>query len=120
MEPSSRSSFFGSGVGFAAFLLWVFGCLGLYFLKIPPHLFLSLQYFFLSFKTSQLNWAQLFQTWLNHGYFLISFAGTLIVLMGTGNRLLHLMGAWMVNQVEKWVWSLALGWLFWGLLAMGF
>ncbi len=106
-------------MGFVAFLLWVFGCLGLYFWKIPPHPFLSLQYFFLPFKTSQRNWAQVFQAWLNHGYFLISFTGTLIVVMGTGNRMLRLVGRWAFNPVEEWVWSLALGWLFWGLLASG-
>src|SRR5258707_125423 len=119
MVPSSRSSFFGSGMAFTVFLIWFFGCLGLYFLEIPLHPIQRFQYLFFSFETSQWQLLQILQAWLEHGYFLISLIGTLIVFIGTGNRIIRPLGPWAIHRLEDWVWSLALGWLFWGLLAEG-
>lgn len=108
-----------SETGFWFFLLWFLACLLLFFWEIKPHPFQSFQYLALSFEYSRSTWFRVFQTWGNHVLFLISFVGAIIVFCGTGNRILKWVGSLRLDSLENWVWSLAVGFGFWGLFAEG-
>jgi len=117
MESTNRPSFFESEKGFGTFVLWVLACVGLYFWNIPPHLLLNFQNLWLSFQYSQWTTSQLVQAWENHLLFGVLFLGWLTVFLGTGEKVLDWGFKLPLFRMEKWVWSLALGWAFWGLLA---
>ncbi|HEY5038679.1 MAG TPA: hypothetical protein VIJ93_06365, partial [bacterium] len=119
MEPLNRPSFFESEKGFFTFVLWVIACVGFYFWNIPPHPALNLQNLWLSFVYSQWTGKQIIQVWENHLFFAILFFGLLTVFLGTGEKVLECVYKLSPPRIEKWVWSLALGWIFWALLAEG-
>lgn len=108
-----------STAGFWLFLFWFIACFFLFVWKIQPHPIQSFRYLVYSFEYSQWNWSQVLNAWFQHVLLLISFAGTLIVFCGTGSRVLEWGGLSELTKLEKWIWSLALGVGFWGLLAEG-
>ncbi|HTC21160.1 MAG TPA: tetratricopeptide repeat protein, partial [bacterium] len=89
------------------------------FREIPPHPVQSFRSLLFSFETSPWSPTQVAQAWVRHLFLILTFAGTLVVFMGSGARLLKWVNPLELSPVEKWVWSLALGWVFWGLLAEG-
>lgn len=119
MDQRSPISLTGSGKGFWLFAAWAGVCVCVYFWKIPPHPFLCIKYLSLSFQYSQWNWAQVFRVWEGHFLWALTFGGTLMVFMGTGNALLRQFNLVSFFPLEKWAWSLALGLFFWGILAEG-
>lgn len=112
--PSARSPWW-----FWLFVLGFFACLGLYFWRIPFHPIQSITCLVNSFEYSPWTWPQVFRVWFRHFLLLITFITTLIVFQGTGNCLLRGFGFFRLEALENWVWSLALGFGFWGLLAEG-
>jgi tetratricopeptide (TPR) repeat protein len=101
------------------FLAWVLTCLALFFWKIPLRPAESFRSLFLSFTSSQWNPVQLGQAWIRHFFLILSFTGTFVTFMGCGRRLLEWVNPSELSRVEQWVWSLAYGWVFWGLMAEG-
>src|SRR5580698_6051371 len=119
MVPKSESTQTLPDKWFWLFLSWVLACLALYFREIPPHPVQSFRSLLFSFETSPWSPTQVAQAWVRHLFLILTFAGTLVVFMGSGARLLKWVNPLELSPVEKWVWSLALGWVFWGLLAEG-
>lgn len=117
MDQRNQASGIRSTAGFWLFLIWLITCLFLFFWKIPPHPIQSFLYLIYSFKYSEWTWPSVLTAWIHHGLFLISFIGTFLVFSRTGNHLLQWIRPENWIHLETWVWSLALGFGFWGLLA---
>jgi tetratricopeptide (TPR) repeat protein len=108
-----------SGPWFYAFLLWFLICTGLYLWMIPPHPVLSVQYLLGSFRTSPWTWDGFLRTWASRLALLPAFLVTYLAFGGAGGFLLDFVGAGKGTRLESWVWSLAAGFCFWGILAEG-
>lgn len=118
MDPSDRPSFAGSKTGFLLWVSWLLACLALFLWNIPPHPSVF-RYLVQSFQYSQGSWAQVGETWWEHLLVLLAFLGCLVVFLGTGNRCLKGFKGGTASRLSDWLWWLALGWIFWGLLAEG-
>ena len=119
MASNSESTLAQTDKCFWVFIFWTLICLTLFFWKIPPRPFQSLQYLLFSIENSSWNWTQVLQSWLRHLLLLLTFLGSLIVFIGSGKRLLDWVNPQGLSAIENWVWSLAFGWFFWGILAEG-
>jgi len=102
------------------FCLWFLVCLTVTFLKIPLNLFTDLQNLILTFQNCSWTWNQIIQIQCAHLDVLLASLGYLILFIATGNQLLTIFVNDVLTKMERWVWSLALGLIFWGLLAEGF
>jgi len=120
MNQKPRTSNVHSGGGFWFFLLWFLICFGIYLWNIPPHPLQTLRLFLTPFQDSSWSIGLTLEIWESHLLWLLMFLSSLAILLGTGERLLNLLNEIHFLPVEKWTWSLALGLVFWGLLAEGF
>jgi 4-amino-4-deoxy-L-arabinose transferase-like glycosyltransferase len=103
--------------GIWLFYFWFFSCLTLYFFEIPLHLFVDFQNLTFSFQNCSWNWNQVFQITGSHLLVICVGVAYLMLFLGTGEFILEMMVRLDFSLVEVWVWSLALGFVFWGLLA---
>jgi hypothetical protein len=119
MVQKSESTLTHRDKWFWLFLAWVLTCVALFFWKIPLRPVESFRSLFLSFTTSPWNPTQLARAWIRHFFLALSFTVTLVTFIGSGRRFLDWVNPPELSRVEQWVWSLAGGWVFWGLLAEG-
>jgi tetratricopeptide (TPR) repeat protein len=118
MEPSKRPSVFESTLWFWVFIFWVVASTVIYLLKIPPQPFNILRQLSLSFQNADWSFSLIGNIWLDHLMVLVSVMALMVVFIGTGHRVLNCICRGLDNELERWVWRLALGWLFWGTLAL--
>jgi len=114
VQPS-QSKYSYNGIWFFSF--WFLFCLSLFFLKIPLNLFTDIRNLTSSFQSYSCNWNQVFQIIFSH-VLIVFVSGTFLMLfLGTGELILGMIVDFDFSLMEVWVWSLAFGMVFWGLLA---
>ncbi|HTA77332.1 MAG TPA: hypothetical protein VK791_09270, partial [bacterium] len=101
------------------FCLWFLACIALTLFKIPLNLFSDFQNLFLTFQNASWTWNQIVQIQCAHLAVLLISAAYIFLFVATGNWLLNVLVNGAFSKMERWVWSLALGLIFWGLLAEG-
>ena len=119
MNHKVQTSGGNSDAAFWLFLPWFFACLGIYLWNIPPRPLETLHLLTLSLLNSNVRLDLLLTTWTHHLVWLLGSFAALLAILGTGERGLCFLGKFSLNPWERWAWELAIGFLFWGLLAEG-
>jgi tetratricopeptide (TPR) repeat protein len=101
------------------FYLWFLACLIITLFKIPLNLFSDIQNLILTFQNCSWTWNQIVQIECAHLTVLLISAAFVVLLVATGKQILDVFVNDIFSKMERWVWSLALGLAFWGLLAEG-
>jgi len=110
---------FDSSNGTWLFYFWFLLCVVLYLFKIPLTVFSDFQNLAVSFQNSSWNWNQVLQIIGSHLVVVFISLLYLGIFLGSGEAILGVIFVYPLSLVERWVWSLALGLIFWGLLAEG-
>jgi hypothetical protein len=118
MEPSKRLTVFESTLWPWFFLFWAVGSSIVFLLKLPLQPLNTLRLLSVAFQNTEWSFSQMGGIWLDHLLVLVSSLALLVVVIGTGDRLLNFIRPMPAGRLEAWVWRLALGWLFWGTLAL--
>jgi hypothetical protein len=113
MQPTQ--SYTSKGVWL--FYFWFLLCVVLYLFKIPLNVFTDFQNLAAPFQNSSWNWNQIFQILGSHLLVVFISLAYLILFLASGEAILKVIFVSRFTTIERWVWSLALGLAFWGLLA---